>query len=146
MLKLQAPTAGTIAWAADDRASSFVAEEEASALKRLAWLCYRLEPTDGGTQLTLLLKVTPTGIIRFTQSMVARELRQQMEADSIRLKALLSSLGNLLCFDDPRLPGWIMLEIVEERKDLLDRSRQDESVLKLDHLEWLDRLTLQANR
>ncbi len=30
-----------------------------------------------------------------------------------------------------------MLEIVEERKDFLDRSRQDESVLKLDHLEWL---------
>jgi uncharacterized membrane protein len=51
---------------------------------------YRLEPTDGGTRLTLLLKVTPTGIIRFTQSMVARELRQQMEADSNRLKALLN--------------------------------------------------------
>ena len=35
------------------------------------------------------LSVQPSGIIRFPQSMVARELKKQMELDSSRLKDLL---------------------------------------------------------
>jgi uncharacterized membrane protein len=52
---------------------------------------YTLEPVDGGTQVTFLLRVQPSGIIRFTQSMVARELKKQLELDSVRLKDLLKA-------------------------------------------------------
>jgi uncharacterized membrane protein len=38
---------------------------------------YTLEPIDGGTQVTFLLRVQPSGVIRFTQSMVARELKNR---------------------------------------------------------------------
>lgn len=50
---------------------------------------YALEPVAGGTRVTILLNVQPTGIIRFTQSMVARELKKQIEMDSSRLRDLL---------------------------------------------------------
>ncbi|MBI1997386.1 MAG: SRPBCC family protein [Deltaproteobacteria bacterium] len=52
---------------------------------------YALEPVDGGTKVTFLLSVQPRGIIRFTQSMVARELKKQMEMDSSRLRDLLKA-------------------------------------------------------
>lgn len=52
---------------------------------------YAVEPVDGGTRVSFFLSVQPSGVLRFTQSMVARELKKQMETDSCRLKDLLEA-------------------------------------------------------
>ena len=50
---------------------------------------YALESVDGGTKVTFFLRVQPRGVLMFTQSLVARELKKQMEMDSSRLQDLL---------------------------------------------------------
>ena len=52
---------------------------------------YRLEPVEGGTNVTFFIEGELTGIFRMTEPIVAQTAKRQINADLGRLKALLES-------------------------------------------------------
>ncbi|MFQ5902509.1 MAG: SRPBCC family protein [Candidatus Binatia bacterium] len=54
---------------------------------------YTLESVEGGTKLAVVFEVQLSGFFRLAQSMVARELSKQIEADFSNLRVMLEAQG-----------------------------------------------------